>query len=663
MSNQTPSLADRRHVAVFGPTGSGKSTVIAALATAATKDGGTAESWHGASGLSVTAVTHRGSSITLVETTGADRHIGALRAALRAADAALFVLGSCDGIDPSTILLWHECGALGLARLVLITKLDDDASDFDETVAICARVLGDGVHAAALPMHDDEGYVAGYVDLLTERIWEISNSVATERDLDPEHVPLIAESRDELVMALAQEFTDESLVTAYLAHDPLSTEALTGELHDQIRTATIFPILPATVGVRAVGFEAVLDLIVDGFPPPAQALSRPSSDAPVLAQSEALGEVLAISESAATVALARLTSGSVRAGDQIWLSRRSIDGEDRRPITITEVGRVGGPTATGSEAVTGDLTVITTTDPLIAGAAFANHSNPPSWPEWGLPQPTVTVRIVGGESPDLVTAALVEAANADPTLRVHVDNSGGLTVTGVNDEHIEAVLQRIRKATGDQVEVIAPLPRLRDTVRAAVSGEAADFTSGPGGSLVVTLEPLARGGVDVVFDPRLSADVETRIETAVRGLLDDGLSAGLPVVDVRVVVSASAEFVAGAGGERIEPVVTELRALLGQLLERAELVTLEPASEVAIECDDEYADSVRSDLRNRRGKVLHTAKADGGRTQLAAIAPTSELLRYAGDLVGLTHGSGTFTTTPSGFLPVRQPMKTMLTLL
>jgi len=512
-------------------------------------------------------------------------------------------------------------------------------------------------------MHDDEGYVAGYVDLLTERIWEISNSVATERDLDPEHVPLIADSRDEIVMALAQEFTDESLVTAYLAHEPLSAESLTAELHDQIRSASIFTILPATVGVRAVGFESVLDLIVDAFPPPAQALSRLSTAAPTVAQNEALGEVLAISESVATVALVRLTSGSVHAGDQVWLSRRSIDSDDRLPITITDVRGVGGDTSTSSEAVAGDLAMITTTDPLIAGAAFANHSNPPSWPEWGLPEPTVTVTIVGGESPDRITAAIHAAANADPTLRVQVDNSAGRTVTGVNDEHIEAVLQRIRKATGDQVEVIVPLPRLRATVRAAAPGSATDVASGPGRSLSVTLEPLARGGVDVACDPRLSADAAKRIEAAVRDLLDDGLSAGLPVVDVRVVVSASADFLATAGGERTVPIETELQELLEQLLERADLVTLEPASELTIECDDEYADGVRSDLRNRRGKILQTAKVDGGRTQLVAIAPTSELLRYPGDLVGLTHGSGTFTTTPSGYLPVRQPMKTTLTLL
>jgi len=49
---------------------------------------------------------------------------GELRAGLRAADAALFVVPATTTSTPSTVSIWEECAALGTPRAVLVTKLD-----------------------------------------------------------------------------------------------------------------------------------------------------------------------------------------------------------------------------------------------------------------------------------------------------------------------------------------------------------------------------------------------------------------------------------------------------------------------------------------------------------------------------------------------------------
>ena len=69
--------------------------------------------------LHAATVEHDGHRITLLDTPGAPDFVGELRAALRAADAALFVVSAVSGVDAGTVQLWDECAAVGLPRAVV----------------------------------------------------------------------------------------------------------------------------------------------------------------------------------------------------------------------------------------------------------------------------------------------------------------------------------------------------------------------------------------------------------------------------------------------------------------------------------------------------------------------------------------------------------------
>ena len=68
-----------------------------------------------------------GIKVNLLDTPGYADFVGDLRAGLRAADAALFVVSAVDGVDGATRLLWEECAAVGMPRAVVVTKLDQPA--------------------------------------------------------------------------------------------------------------------------------------------------------------------------------------------------------------------------------------------------------------------------------------------------------------------------------------------------------------------------------------------------------------------------------------------------------------------------------------------------------------------------------------------------------
>ena len=165
-----------RNVVLVGPSGSGKTTLLESLLHTAgvldrtgDVDAGTTvsdfeESEHrvGRSlSLALSSFERGDVKINVLDAPGYSDFVGELRAGLRAADAALFVISAADGVDESTRLVWEECAAVGMPRAVVVTNLDKDRADFDEMVAISQRVFGEGVQPLYLPMAGEDGRPGG----------------------------------------------------------------------------------------------------------------------------------------------------------------------------------------------------------------------------------------------------------------------------------------------------------------------------------------------------------------------------------------------------------------------------------------------------------------------------------------------------------------------
>src|ERR687893_331342 len=176
-----PRSADKvRNVALVGHAGAGKTTLAAtgALPRAGRVEDGTtcldpeeveARQQRSVS-LGVATVEHDGHRITLLDTPGSPDFVGELRAGLRAADAALFVVSAVGGVDATTVQLWEECAAVGMPRAVVVTQLDRPRADVDDAVRSCRTMLGDGVLPLHLLQRGADGAVTGLVSLLEPHV-------------------------------------------------------------------------------------------------------------------------------------------------------------------------------------------------------------------------------------------------------------------------------------------------------------------------------------------------------------------------------------------------------------------------------------------------------------------------------------------------------------
>src|SRR4051812_20028248 len=275
-----------RNVALVGHAGAGKTTLAEALLVATgalprlrrVEDGTTCLDTEEVEvrqqrsvSLGVATVEHAGHRLNILDTPGSPDFVGELRAGLRAADAALFVVSAVNGVDASTVALWEECASVGMPRAVVITQLDRARADVDDAVRLCQRMLGEGVYPVHLVDRAPDGSVTGLVSLLDPGV----------------DVPDSDRLRSELIEGIIGESEDEALMERYLAGDELVQADLISDLETAVARAHFFPVLLAAP-LSGIGVDALLELMVAGFPCPMEhgcpPVTRPDgSAAPALA--------------------------------------------------------------------------------------------------------------------------------------------------------------------------------------------------------------------------------------------------------------------------------------------------------------------------------------------------------------------------------------------
>ena len=256
-----------RSVILVGPQGTGKSALIAQIATGHLGHHKDAEAASTELGVLTTVHPGTGTVLTLVDSPGRPDFVGDVRAGLRAADAVLVVVAAGSGIDEATRMLWRECEAVGIPRAVAVTQLELARSDWDAVVAQCSRVFGDAVPLGLPVLEGSPTALTGVLDLLEQVRHDASGE---QHPLTEEQAALVEEHRGSLIEAIIETSEDEGLLDRYLSGEELDLEGLRADLSAAVATARFFPIVPVNPPT-GVGVPALLDLMVGSFPAPDRA--------------------------------------------------------------------------------------------------------------------------------------------------------------------------------------------------------------------------------------------------------------------------------------------------------------------------------------------------------------------------------------------------------
>ena len=680
--------AQVRNVAVVGPAGSGKTTLVEALlarAGALPRPGSVDEGTtvldtdevavrrrHSVT-VGAASVDHAGTTVTLLDTPGLPDLVGELRAGLRAADAALFVVGGAGGLDARTTQLWEECAAVGMPRAVVVSQLDRPRADFDETVALCQRLLGDGVHPLLLPLHGDDGSeVVGVLDLVRLRLTDWSSGARARRTPDDEHLRLVADLRADLLEAVISESEDETLLDRYLAGEELDLDVVVQDVERALARGHFHPVL-AVSPLTGAGTDDLLDLLVAGFPSPLEhgcpPVTRPDGSPAAPLECDPEGPLAAEVVRTATdpylgrVSLVRVFSGTLRPDTAVHVSGHG--GEDRGHPDHDEDERVGAVSSPfGSalrpldEAPAGTVCAVARLASAETGDTLSSPADPLLVAPWDLPEPQHPVAVAAAtrSDEDRLSAALQRLAAEDPALRVERRaDTGQLLLWCVGDTHAELVLERLR-SRGVELETPPVAVALRETLAgpARATGRHVKQSGGHGqyAVVVVEVEPLPPGS-GVVFEQRVvggavPSQFHGSVEKGVRAQAERGTGAdGRPLVDVRVVlVDGKAHAVDSSDAAFSAAGALALREAAAAAGTRV----LEPWAALEVEVPAPFVGPVMSDLAGRRAYVSGSEPdPEGDRVVVRAEVPEAELLTYATALRGVTHGTGRFRRSPAGY--------------
>jgi elongation factor G len=668
-----------RNVAVVGHSGSGKTTLVEALLLATgtipragtVPDGTTVSDSDPAEvkqqrsvSLAVAPFERNGIKVNLLDTPGYADFVGELRAGLRAADAALFVVSSVDGVDATTVALWEECAAVGMPRAVVVTRLDHQRADFEESVAVCRRVFGDNVLPLYLPLHADDGAIGGLIGLLSRRIQDYSSGSLVERDADPEHLELIEGPRNELIEGIIAESEDESLMDRYLGGEDIPIETLIDDLETAVARGSFHPVL-AACGSTGLGAEALLEVLTSAFPTPAEHAVPPatgldgSPHAPLT--SDPAGPLVAevvkttVDAYVGRVSLLRVFSGTLKPDLPVHVAGHGLaerghedhDADERVGHLFSPLGATLRPV---DFAVAGDIVAVTKLASAETGDTVSAKDEPLLVAPWDMPEPLlpIAVRAKTRSDEDALAKGLTKLTAGDPTMRLERNaETHQLVLWCMGEAHADVLLDRLREQ-GVELETVPVVVPLRETFagKATAKGRHVKQSGGHGQFAIcdIEVEPLPTGS-GVEFEVKVvGGSVPTNyipsVEKGVRAQAERGVTAGFPVVDFKVTLvdgkahsvdSSDAAFqVAGA-------------LALREAAKAANVALLEPVQSVSVTVPDEYVGAVMSDLSGRRGRVTGTESIGGERSVVNAEVPETELLRYAVDLRSITAGTGRFT--------------------
>ena len=169
------------------------------------------------------------------------------------------------------------------------------------------------------------------------------------------------------------------------------------------------------------------------------------------------------------------------------------------------------------------------------------------------------------------------------------------------------------------------------------------------------MEPLPEGGgfefVDKVVGGAVPRQFIPSVEKGVRAQMERGVRNGYPVVDMRVTLTDGKAHSVDSSDMAFQSAGA---LALREAAAAGGVCMLEPYDEVAVLVLDDQIGGVMSDLSARRGRLLGTDKVGEDRTQVRAVVPQSQLVRYAIDLRASTHGVGTFTRSFAHYEPMAE---------
>ncbi len=593
--------------------------------------------------------------INLIDTPGHVDFTAEVERSLRVMDGVVTVFCAVHGVQAQSETVWRRARRYALPTLAFVNKMDREGANFN---AVIIRIR-DRFGLPALPLQKPiyrEGRFMGAVDLLAgEPAFSAVDSLDWFRDWqqDPDEILEFEAASEYLLECLAE--ADDEILRFYLNNEKPDTGLLQAALRRAVCKGALIPVLCGSA-LHDQGVTTLLDAIAAYLPEPSwNPQLKGSFCLPAVPDQQtplcALVFNVSREDWQGSWVAVRLYSGKVTPGLKIRNMRNG------QTVTVQRVLRLrAAETEEIENASAGDIVGLDIGSfECCTGDTFCENGLDCVLESMSFPEPVVFMNFVVSRSEDqiLLQEALQKMCGEDPTLHMRPNGSGGWTVAGMGELHLEILQERIRLEFGLQTRTGRPQVSFKSTITGNAEVDKIFVKQlAPGISrkagIRLELAPLPRGsGAQLemsVLKERLPEDCRVAVLQAIEEVVDSGVPGGHPLTDIRITVRG-VSYDASETSELAFLTVT--RQAMFEALEQAGLAELEPVMRLEVSTPQDHVGNVIADLTARRGRVTELDSLALGESRIVALVPLVEMFGYASDLRSLTGGRADFAAEPS----------------
>jgi elongation factor G len=639
-----------RAVALVGPTGAGKTSLMEALliasgARAARSGGGTvgdsspeAKARGHSVELNFAGFDYMDDAYAVIDCPGAVDCAAEGDFALPAVDLAVVVAAP----DSAKAILLQptlkELERLNIPHLIFVNRMDQDREPLPKLLEALAGVSERPVVARQIPIWEGE-HVSGYVDLALERAFAyregapseqlpgLGDHEAEEKDARFHMLEQLADFDDELLEQLVSDVTPEQeLVFADLVR----------ELNEGLITPVFFGDSAKGWGIRRL----LKALRHDAASPQtsAQRLGVPGTGAYVIKT--------AYAGQAGKLTYARVFGGPLADGAELT----GPDGGRNRVGGLFAVQ--GAATKKIDKARAGDVVAIGKLEHATPGQFLSAAGAPAQVAAPVAPRPPVFGFAIAAKArgDDVrLASALAKLVEEDPALAIeHDTDTHEMVLVGQSESHLRLSLERMKRRFTVEVDAAAPSTPYKETITGAVTQHARHKkqTGGHGqfGDVIVEIKPLKRGE-GFQFAQRVTGGVVPKqwipaVEQGVRDAMVKG-PLGFPVTDFSVTLIDGSYHAVDSSEMAFRQAG---RLAMDEGLRKCHPQLLEPIERLSIHIPMACTSGVTSLLAAKRGQVLGFGPREDWRgwDTVEAYLPRAERGALIGELRSLSQGLGVF---------------------
>ncbi len=657
------STKDIRNVVLLAHSGAGKTTLVeellfkgGAISKKGSVDAGTTVSDYSddekerknSINLSLAFYEDKGVKVNLLDTPGYLDYIGDVIAGISAADAAILMVEASDGVKVGTAKFWKIVQSLNLPGAIIINKMDKENADFAKVLEDIQARFGKNCVALCYPNGSSSSFSA-VANLLTKK------GIDSLQGGDKEKADKLSSDMTEGVAE-----SDDELLEKYLEEGKLSQEDTTKAFRTGVISGKVIPVIPTSIE-KGIGIDEVMTIIRDYFPSPEDrpgikdeahedAVIEPKPEAPFSAQ-----VFKTISDPyAGQISIFRIRSGKTGANQSV---------KNTTSNAAEKFGQVfflkGKEQVPADSAVSGDIAAVAKLKHTHTGDTLSDDKKEIKFKNVSFPEPAISFSIKpkSRSDEDKISGVLAKLVAEDPTFQMILDEqTHELVISGMGDVHLKTMLNRMKDRYGVDVEIGTPKVAYKETITAngdskyrhkKQSGGAGQFAE-----VWMRIEPLPRGGgfefVDEVVGGAIPKQLVGSCEKGVTNALKEGVVAGYPVTDVRVIVYDGKTHPVDSKDIAFQIAAA---AAFRESFEKAKPVLLEPVMNVELTVPEENMGDITGSLSSRRGRV-QGMDSEGGMQIVKAQIPLEEMYKYANELKSLTAGRATYTMSFSHYDPV-----------